>query len=81
MMSCRELTELASDYLDGRLSTPARLRVRLHLLMCNACRRYIAQVHAVIGALGRLGPPERPSDDTLRALQNHRASLHGIDTR
>ena len=80
MMSCRELTELSSDYLEGRLSTSARLRVRLHLLMCNACRRYVAQLRAVIAALRRLGTPERPSDDTLRALQDYRVSLHGTDT-
>jgi anti-sigma factor RsiW len=78
-MSCREVTELSSDYLEGKLSTPARLRVRIHLLMCNACQRYVAQLRAIVRALGSLGMPEQPSDDVLRVLHDYRESLRRTD--
>ncbi len=48
MLSCRELTEQhASDYVDGRLPWRRRLSVRLHLAMCGACRRFLAQLRLV----------------------------------
>ena len=39
MTSCRELTEQASDYLEHQLSRRRRLAIRLHLLICEGCRR------------------------------------------
>jgi hypothetical protein len=41
MLSCREVTERASDYLDRALPLRQRLAVRLHLFMCQHCRRYL----------------------------------------
>lgn len=48
MLSCRELAHRhASDYLDGQLSWRARLGVRFHLMLCDNCRRFIAQLRKV----------------------------------
>ncbi len=43
MLSCKELTSLLSDYLDGRLSWSKRLSFELHLWFCPACRKYGSQ--------------------------------------
>lgn len=48
MLSCRELAHRhASDYLDGQLGWRKRVGVRYHLLICDHCRRFIAQLRKV----------------------------------
>lgn len=44
MLTCRDLTEDASAYLDGETPPVRALRLRLHLMMCGNCRRYLAQM-------------------------------------
>lgn len=65
MLSCREVTERASDYLDRALPLWQRLAVRLHLFMCQHCRRYLRQLRAVVTALGRM-PELEVSEEMVR---------------
>ncbi|MCA1586758.1 MAG: zf-HC2 domain-containing protein [Acidobacteria bacterium] len=67
MLNCREITERASDFLDGTLPWPVRLQVRLHLMMCRFCREYVRQLSLVVRSLRGL-PREAPSPDTQREL-------------
>ena len=39
MPSCKEVSEILSERLDGRLGLMERLGLRLHLAMCKACAR------------------------------------------
>lgn len=39
MLSCKQVASIASDYLDN--NTPLKWQVRLHLMMCSNCRRFI----------------------------------------
>ncbi len=39
MLSCKQVATIASDYLDN--STPLKWQIRLHLLMCANCRRFV----------------------------------------
>jgi hypothetical protein len=41
---CREASRLESDALERRLTLAERLRLRLHLLVCDACRNYRAEL-------------------------------------
>ena len=44
MLSCKALAQQhASDYLDRQLTHRQRFGVRLHLMLCGNCRRFIAQ--------------------------------------
>ena len=53
MLVCRDVTELVSDYVERALPLRGRLAVRLHLLRCDACRRYIDQMRKTVRLLGR----------------------------
>ena len=53
MLSCRELTRLVLAGEDRRLGWVARLRIRLHLLACRACPRFVDQVRFMRRASGR----------------------------
>lgn len=61
MLSCREMTELVTDYLERRLSWKDRLRFQLHLGTCRHCRKYLRQMKVAVRTLGRLPPVEIPS--------------------
>lgn len=67
MLSCREITERASDYLDAALPWHVRLQVRMHLMMCRFCREYVRQLSLVVRTLGVLRRAE-PSVDVQREL-------------
>lgn len=69
MLSCREITELATAYTEGALSFTDRWSVRLHLAMCGHCRRYVKQLRLTVSALGRVPrPAPEPSPEAREAL-------------
>ncbi len=47
-LSCRELVELATEYLEGALGAIERARVDGHLADCPDCAEYIAQIRRTI---------------------------------
>ena len=54
MLTCKEVAALASKALDTRLAWSERLGMRMHLLLCRMCSRYIEQLrflHKVLGTL------------------------------
>ena len=55
MFSCKDVTEHASDHLEGVLPWRAALQLRAHLLICNHCRRLLRQMRAVSTALSLMG--------------------------
>jgi predicted anti-sigma-YlaC factor YlaD len=67
MDTCRDISVLVSRAMDERLGPAERLRIRLHLLMCGACRRFQGQVQllrtaarAVAARTLRPGPGDDP---------------------
>jgi anti-sigma factor RsiW len=66
-MPCRELVELVTNYLEGRLSEHDRARFEAHLADCEECSTYLEQMRQTIRALGRL-PEESLSDGAREAL-------------
>ncbi|MEX0619459.1 MAG: zf-HC2 domain-containing protein [Pseudohongiellaceae bacterium] len=55
MLNCRDIAHTASDYLDQNLSWRERLAVRLHLLMCANCKRFVSHM-ALTVAYMRIRP-------------------------
>jgi len=53
-MTCRELVEVVSDYLEGRLAADDTRRLEEHLGECTYCVEYIDQMRHTIAALGEL---------------------------
>lgn len=52
-LSCRELVELVTDYLDGALSPSARERFEAHMAECEGCEAYVEQIRSTIELTGR----------------------------
>jgi predicted anti-sigma-YlaC factor YlaD len=72
MLTCQELTELVTDYLEGRQSLGQRLRFEIHLGMCRHCRAYLRQMKETVHALGGLPNDEIPSDVSEQLLSRFR---------
>ena len=69
MLRCLDVTERASDLLDGSLPLRARLALRLHLAMCSMCRTYMDQMRKTRALLASrpLDPPDRSAEDAMIA--------------
>ena len=53
-ITCNELVELVTDYLDGALSRRDRARFEAHIAACTNCREYLAQFQQTIALTGML---------------------------
>ena len=72
-LTCRELVELITNYLDGALSHGELARFEAHLATCDGCETYLDQIRQTSGALrgltnGDMDPEAR--DALLRAFRN-----------
>jgi predicted anti-sigma-YlaC factor YlaD len=53
-VTCQQLVELVSDYLEDRLAPEERGHFDDHLALCADCREYVEQMRVTLRALGRL---------------------------
>lgn len=60
--SCREVVELASEYLEGAMTTEQMTRFELHLNLCDGCSGFVEQVRVTV-AMARVLPEEEIPDD------------------
>jgi anti-sigma factor RsiW len=76
-VSCKELVEVITDYLEGSMPAADRARFEAHLEECPYCVTYLEQMRATVGALGELteeslDPDAR--DELLHAFRGWAAS-------
>jgi anti-sigma factor RsiW len=72
-LSCRELVELVTDYLEDALPAAEREHFEAHVAACEGCEAYVEQVRATIALIGRSRElEERPEIRALlRAFREH----------
>ena len=71
-MSCRELVEVVTDYLEGTMDPRERGRFEAHLGECPYCVNYLAQMRETIAALGELTEDSISSDARGELLEAFR---------
>jgi hypothetical protein len=72
-LTCREVVELVTDYLEAGLSSEDRTRFELHLVYCDGCRTYVRQLKQVLATTGKLTEESMPPDmrdSLLRAFRS-----------
>jgi anti-sigma factor RsiW len=61
-LSCQEVVELITDYLDKALPEHEATLFEQHINFCDGCERYLDQMRTTIAAVGRIDeeriPPE-----------------------
>jgi hypothetical protein len=65
MLTCKELVERSSDFLDRRVGFREKLMIRHHLLYCPNCRRFIRQMRLIQATLRVIPEDPEPDVDTL----------------
>lgn len=67
MLSCKHITEYATDYLEGRMSFWQRLQFRMHLRMCEHCKRFLHHMGLSCIVAGTCSH-ESASDEEVEAI-------------
>ena len=57
-LTCQELAELVSDYIEGVLAPPLQDEIVAHLAECGDCTAYVEQVRTTIAVAGEIGNAE-----------------------
>lgn len=66
-LSCQELVELVTDYLEGALDPADRRRFDAHIAGCGGCTRYLEQLRETIRLTGTITTADL-TPDVERAL-------------
>jgi anti-sigma factor RsiW len=73
-LTCRELVELVTEYLEDVLPAHERERFEAHLADCEGCEAYVEQIRATIDLSARIraldGQPEMAA--LLQAFRDFR---------
>jgi predicted anti-sigma-YlaC factor YlaD len=61
-ISCQEVVELVTDYLEGAMPPEEVARFEHHLSLCDGCVFYVDQIRMTVEAVGRIGEEDVPPD-------------------
>lgn len=53
-LTCEELVEIVTEYLEGGLSDAERERFEEHVVVCSGCANYLDQIRMTIELAGRV---------------------------
>ena len=76
-ISCQEVVELVTDYLDRALPADQAALFEQHINFCDGCVRYVEQIKATAEALGEVREEDLSSeakDRLMAAFRNWRGS-------
>ena len=69
-LSCKELVELVTEYLENSLPLSEKAQFEAHLALCPGCRTYLDQMRQTVTAVGHVTEDslEPATRETLLAL-------------
>ena len=71
-LTCREVIDLLTDYVEDALPEQERRRVEAHLASCDGCTTYLEQVRETIRLTGMLTEEQIPDAERERLLDAFR---------
>ena len=71
-LSCQELVELVTDYLEGVLGERDMRAFDQHIAGCDGCTEYLEQIRTTIRLVGSLTPSDLTTDAETALLQAFR---------
>jgi hypothetical protein len=72
-LTCAQIVELVTDYLEQRLTLGDTERFEEHIAFCDGCSRYFEQMRVTISATGRLREDDVPVELQDRLLEAFRS--------
>ena len=61
-LTCQEVVELVTDYLEGALPDGEVAQFEQHLELCDGCRYYVEQMRITIATVGRIDESDVPDE-------------------
>jgi anti-sigma factor RsiW len=58
-LTCTELVELVTEYLEDALPDVQRTEVEIHLVACRGCETYVQQMRRTVDVVGAAGDEPR----------------------
>ena len=77
-MTCQELTEVLTDYLEGAMAPEDAARLEEHLALCEGCATYVEQMRQTIRTVQALRPAHVEATVTDEVLAAFRAWKRGL---
>jgi len=80
-LTCQELVEMITSYLENALTAEERQRLEHHLTYFHGCRVYLEQMRATLRLVGRLSVENLPDEmrqGLLAAFRGLRNSADGV---
>ena len=71
-LTCKEVVEIVTDYLEGALSPEDRARFEQHLAVCDGCTYYVEQMRETIRLSGKVTEDQIPVAQRERLLEAFR---------
>lgn len=66
MLTCREMTQVLADYLDGTMPAEDRMALGRHLDACSSCGAFLRTYETTIRLTGMMPCEEMPEDLKIR---------------
>lgn len=57
-LTCKQLVELVTEYLEGALEEDAHSRFETHVADCTGCAAHLDQIRATVALAGRVTPDD-----------------------
>jgi len=76
-VTCSEVVELVTEYLERALPAEEATRFEEHLNFCDGCIVYVEQIRATVGTVGRLHEDDVPphaKEQLMAAFRDWRRS-------
>ena len=73
VLSCREIVELVTDYLEGDLDADNNAALEAHLDVCPGCQRYVEQIRETVTTLGDVSSDNLSAEAQAGLLEAFRA--------
>jgi predicted anti-sigma-YlaC factor YlaD len=67
-LTCKELVEVVTDYLEGRMPADRRLLFEEHVAFCSWCQTYLDQMRETIRVTGTLKEEDLSPETRERLL-------------
>ena len=68
MLSCRDISHHAGDYVEKQLSFRQRISYGIHLLLCGHCRHFLRHFRATLAYTRSLQDAEQISDTKAQEI-------------
>lgn len=81
MLSCKDISHLASDHIDNNLPFFTKLKVKMHIFICHDCRNFMNQFRSTVQTMGKMKSTIPDNIDVQVEILKNAAQQNKMDHR